>query len=349
MKKIFSKMFCLLFAFIMLFCFKTMAQSALGYIANIDDSKIYLKLQSPDIRPSDVLYVMTKEKTIIDHVSGQEMRLEPEQVGQIKIISVNADYAVAKALGNFPLEAGMTVQRGSALAKNGYGDVSVIIAPAETEFPEGANNLVYNTNSGTAYLGDYVSATLMEHLLKSNKIQMLDRSTLKSRTQEKALNDSGQIDFNTAMDFARLVQARYIVKVIMLKPDIESISNKTPLKGFLTAAAQSFAPNTNTQQQLGQLVPDNVGSTKVKASVNLKVEVIDLQTSAVLFMSSSTGNATGKPQIDMEISAVGNAQVNQSVNNTLPFNQTVTGRAIEHAFEKIGNDLNRYFNNQLNN
>ena len=326
----------------MMLCFcvfakNVMGQNTLGYIANVkEDGKIILKLQSSDVKASDVLYVMSKEEMIKDKVSGDVIRLEPERIGQIRIVAVNAAYTVAEAMGNLSLEMGMTVQRENDIPPK---EVTVMIAPAVTDFPEGANNMVLSSNGEMAYLGDYVSAALMEHLLKSNKIQLLDRSILAAREIEKGLTQNSEIDFNTALDYGRLKGARYIIRVTMQKPDVVNVD-------IIDGPVPKPKPEwfKKVKEELGKFVPENVKTNRVKVSVNIKAHVIDLQTGVVLFMSSETGKASGSPQIDLEISALGrNIRINQGAN----FNQTVTGKAIENAFKKIGRELNIFFEGKI--
>jgi len=60
--------------------------------------------------------------------------------------------------------------------------------------------------------------------------------------------------------------------------------------------------------------------------------------------SNNTGNASGVPQIDMEMPGVeGKAQINDGA----AFNQTVTGKAIEDACKKIGQELNKFFEGKI--
>jgi hypothetical protein len=307
----------------------------------VEGDKIYLNL--PNAKVSDVVSVVDNGGYITDPRSGRQIRLEPEVVGQLKITAVRGVYAVGKVYGNITteLKATMTVRKDTSLPVNGYGEATVMIAPAELNFPQGINTMV-----GDGYIGDYVSATLMEHLLKSNKIQLLDRSMLDIQKREISMGQSGEIDYNTAIQYGRMAGARYIVKITMQKPDVAMVENNVPVGGLLDVIRSSTTKNSTnrTQQQLRQLVPENVQTIQIKVSVNIKTHVVDLQTGAVLFMSGETGKASGTPQIGLEIAAVGrNIQLNQGA----VFSQTVTGKAIEDAFNTIGPKLNKFFDGKI--
>jgi hypothetical protein len=198
-------------------------------------------------------------------------------VGQIKIIAVQGNYSVGKIYGNaivYPGE-GMTVRKGSVIQKNNYGETTVMIAPAELNFPQGLNTMV-----GDGYIGDYVSAALMLHLLKSDKIHLIDRSIFGSHQQkneygyemsskgiyekEMDLVNSGAIDRYTMLEYGRISGARYLIKITMQKPDVVNVSNNIPVKGMANLASDL----TNTPRPSNnQYLPDNMSSPNIKVSV----------------------------------------------------------------------------------
>ena len=103
------------------------------------------------------------------------------------IIAVQGAYSVGRLYGNtsfYPVE-GMTVRKGTVMQKNNYGEATVMIAPADLKFPQGVNTMV-----GEGYIGDYVSVALMQHLLKSDKIQVIDREMLDLQRDEISLGQS---------------------------------------------------------------------------------------------------------------------------------------------------------------
>jgi len=207
---------------------------------------------------------------------------------------------------------------------NSDGKVPIMIAPADVNFPQGINNMVVGTNGDTGYIGDYVAAVLSEQLLKCDKIQLLDPAT----AQEMGL------------------RARYKIKVTMLKPDVESVSNDIPAGGVLRLVQSISQNNVGTPPPIQQAVPDNVNTKKVKVRINIIVNIIDSQTGAILPQTfSAAGKGSGTLQLSLANSTTGNLNINQGAD----FSQTAIGQAIENAFKKIGSDLNNYFNNQLNN
>jgi curli biogenesis system outer membrane secretion channel CsgG len=322
----------------------TGAKAQSGYIIKVDGDKVYMNL--PNVKVSDIVSVLDSGSSIRDPRTGREIWREPEVVGQIKIIAVQGAYSVGKVYGNTSInpQEGMTVSKGTVIQKNDYGETTVMIAPVELNFPQGLNTMV-----GDGYIGDYVTAALMEQLLKSDKIQVLDRSILQTQRNELNMAGSGEIDYNTALQYGKMMGARYIIKVTMQKPDVVTVGSNIPLRGII----QSFnsgrqSNNTGNRQsrpaqQLQQLIPENISTVKVQVAVNITAHIIDLQTGVVLFMSKGMGVAAGMPQLSLEIAAVGRTDINQGAD----FSQTVTGIAIEDAFGKIGRELNNYFDKQI--
>ena len=82
----------------------------------------------------------------------------------------------------------------------------------------------------------------------------------------------------------------------------------------------------------------------LKASVSLSVHVVDLQTGEIVFMCSSNGKAQGKSQLSLEYGALGGGELNGGAED---FKQTVTGKAIQQAFMKIGRNLKDFFNGRI--
>jgi TonB family protein len=312
----------------------TFAANMEGYIIAVEDDRIYLKLHSPNIKVSDVVSVFGNGRQMTDPRTGQTIRMKPETVGQVKIIAVENDYSIGKAMSNITLlEAGMSVRKETSLPVNGYGEVAVLIAPAEINWP---NN--YQVDDGS--FAEIISATLMKHLLKSNKIQLLDRSVLETQRQELNMANSGEIDFNTALQYGKIMGGRYIIKLTMQKPDVVNITNSVPLKGLVGMIGGRNIPNNS---EINKYVPRNVQTTAVKVSVGITARVVDLQTGAVQFMCNHTGEAKGKPSHALEFDEIGSTILNSGDE----LKQTVTGAAIENAFMQIGPKLNGFFNGKL--
>ena len=253
------------------------------------------------------------------------------------------------------------VKKENASPVHKYDETTVMIAPAEVNFPQGVNTMVQD-----GYIGDYVTAALMEQLLKSNKIQLIDRSILDIQRNEINMGQSGEIDYSTMLQYGKITGVKYIVKVTMQKPDVVNARNNIPVGAFLGVAQNAaYISGGNSGQQLSQqfqqtrqVTPENVSTEKVKVSVNMIATVLDLQTGRVLFMSKSVGKASGKPQVGIDLPTAqtydpygygysqpqtGKLELNQGAF----FTQTITGQAIEDAFKKIGPELVGYFNRQI--
>ena len=354
----------------------TSAWAQNGYIIRVDGDRVYLNL--PNVKVTDIVSVYSNDGYMTDPRTGREIRQEPEVVGQIKVIAVQGMYSVGIVYGNSRthLGEGMTVGKGTVMQRNDYGEATVMIAPAELNFPQGLNTMVDG-----GYIGDYVSAALMSHLLKSDKIQLVDRSIFGAYQQggdfgygsqrgiyekEMDLINSGVIDPYSSLAYGQMSGVRYIVKITMQKPDVVNVSNNIPVRGIANMAsdaANAFRTSrggTSRTNITQDLLPTNMQTTKIKVSVRIVTHIIDLQTGKVLFMTNGIGTASGKPQIGLEYSGYGNSYDygsgydygNNNMQITLDskdvnFTQTVTGQAIDDAFKKIGPQLNKYFKENL--
>lgn len=202
--------------------------------------------------------------------------------------------------------------------------ISVFVAPAQV-----------NDITGIGYFGTYVSDILMEQLMMCDKVRLLDRTVLGMQVDEIDLSGSEYVDASAAIQKGKMLGAERIIQVTMQKPDVVNIRTGIPLASIM-GAVQGIA-NTN----IGAQYMSNMQIATLKASVNISVRVIDIETGEVLFMCSSTGKAQGKSQLSMEYGALGGAELNGGAEG---FKQTVTGKAIQHAFTRIGRNLNDYFN-----
>jgi len=340
----------------MLLCFcvsakNVMGQNADGYIMQINGDNIYLKINN--VIAGEVLSVMSEGGYIKDSKTGQDIRIEPEVVGQIKVIKVTDTYSIGKAYGNtdiHQLADAMTVRKGAVLQTNGYGETTVMIAPASVMLPEGVNTLVSNSNGQQGYIGDVVSAELMNELLKCQKITVIDRSAIATQQTEIDLMRNGMIDQNTAFELGKMSGAHYVVQIILQKPDVAKIESGGQWGTLLSGVASAMANSSNNPQlqrqvQQASTYTPNVKSANIKVKVKIYTKIIDLQTGRVLFQCSGEGDAKGKPQIQLEFVQLGDA--NAAFNQNADFSYSVTGKAIEDAFKTIGKDLRKYFDNNL--
>ena len=337
------------------FANNAMGQNADGYIMQVnDDSNIYLNVSN--VKVGDVLSVMSSEGYITDPRTGQQIQTEPEVVGYIKVIKVTDSYSIGKAYGNTAINQladAMTVRKGTILQADGYGETTVMIAPASVMLPEGVNTLVSSGNGQPGYIGDVVSAELMNELLKCKKITVIDRSVF--ATQDTEINfaqNGGIIDTNTAFQLGQISGARYVVQITLQKPDVERIENNvfvsTLLGGVADAVLEENSYNSTRQQrqlqQASTYTPD-IRTANIKVKVMIYTKIVDLQTGRVLFQCRGKGDAKGKPQIQLEFVQLGSANVD--INQYADFTHSVTGKAIEDAFKKIGKELTGYFEKNL--
>jgi hypothetical protein len=306
-----------------------------------DGGKVYLNLHSPDVKVSDILYVLSEGGYMTDPNTGQRIKIEPEIVGQIKITGVTATYSVARALGNGPLEPKMLVSKDPGLRTNLDGEVTVMIAPAEITYPDN-----YRVEDGD--FSDVVAAMLMEQLMQSDKIQLLDRSVLDVQRQEISMGQSGEVDFYTAVEYGKITGARYAVKITMQKPDVMTVENSIAAGAIVNATAGIVAGAGGADvRPITQFTPTNIATSKVKVSVNISTRVVDLQTGKVLFICRGAGIASGKPQITLDLPEALYGVARISLNQGAEFKQTVTGNALERAFKTVGAKLNGFFDGKI--
>ena len=347
---------------VMLLCFfafknSVRGQNADGYIILINGDNIYLKLHAPhSVKVGEVLSVMSEGGYIRDPKTEQDILIAPEVIGQIKVIQVTDAYSIGKAYGKtetYQLADAMTVSKGSLLQTDGYGETTVMIAPASVMLPEGVNTLVSSGYSSQGYIGDVVSAELMNELLACKKITVIDRSVIAVQETEFHLINSGMIDQNAAIQLGKMSGARYVVQITLQKPDVETVEKNLPVGTLLGGVAGAIGNNSynqqtqQTQRQLQQVstyTPD-IRNANIKVKVKIYTKVVDLQTGRALFQCSGEGDAKGKPQIQLEFMQLGAANV--ALNQNADFTHSVTGKAIEDAFKKIGQELRMYFENNL--
>ena len=356
-RKMTRKLTILVFATLLLCGGKIFSQTE-GYIMKVEGDKVYINLVEPYVKVSDVLSVMSKGSTMKDR-NGNDIQIEPEFVGQIKIYSVTKNYSIAMVYskyGHIEFEELMTVKKEEAhLAKNVYGETVVMIAPAWINWPE-VNNVMIEGG----YLGDFVSAVLMEHLLKCDKIKLVDRSIMYEQNGQEGLYQkemnlvgTGIVDQNTAVAFGRVSGARYVIKISINKPDIVNTNTNVPLKFIVQALGVGLTSSGLVSAPIGNvatnLTPNDVKTANINVSVAVSVIVIDMQTNEVKYTKRANGTAKGKPQLSLEYGTVYESKSLDIKWNggTHFFTQTVTGKAVDDAFKEIGKELIKYFEKNL--
>ena len=203
--------------------------------------------------------------------------------------------------------------------------VGVYVAPAQV------NDVV-----GVGHFGGYVSDILMEQLLLCENVRLLDRSVLREQINEMDL--AGEyIDPKTAVERGKIIGAKYVVKVTMQKPDVVNVSTGIPLASIMGALQGGLNKN------IGAQYASNMEIATLHASVTITARVVDIETGEVMYQTSGSGKAKGKSQLSMEYGALGGMKLNGGADG---FKQTVTGKAIQKAFIKIGRDLNKHFNGE---
>jgi len=327
-----------------LFLSITNARAQTGYIIKVDGDKIYMNLSGAKV--SDVVPVFNNGGSMTDPRTGRNIQTEPEVVGQIKIIAVQGAYSVGRVYGNpttYPAE-GMTVGKGTTIQKDDWGEVTVMIAPAELNFPKGLNNLVENQGNeyvDQGYIGDYVSAALMPYILKSGNIQLIDSSVLGAPQQ----NQNGDTYSNQAANYAKEMGAHYMIKITMLKPDVVADQKNTFQPGQIARGIMSLTktPQTSATGTIQSILPNDMEISKMVVSVKMIVYMFDVQTNRVLKTWEAEGTASGKPSISLKNwQAFGDLFIGGA-----NFTQTIAGRAVDKAFVKIGKELNEYFKENL--
>lgn len=264
---------------------------------------------------------------VIQNAPAQVIENVPTPIQAIEMPIVQQNNYSTPLIDNPPIqqETKINFQNNNQQAVNNNGKIPVIIALAS----ESANNLVAGASVGDAgYIGEYAITALTEQLLKCDKIQLLDQSIAQ---------DMGS-------------KARYKIKVVMQKPDVaDKVSS-----GISTGGSNSGYTGE------GEDIGVGLKNTQVKISMNIKTQIIDMQTGGIVLVSSATGKASGAPQINVGVptsipafsalqsvipGGVQLSNIKANINQGATFIQTEIGKAIEDAFKKLGKEINEFFNN----
>lgn len=312
-----------------------------GYIINIENDLIYIDLNETQLIPGEKIDVYDKGEDMIHPVTGKRISKEPGIIGTLEVGETFKEYSIARSYSPAllrQLKVGMKVRFPSLSASKGqsahqpaaplqsaesFGKIPIVIVPAVV------NDVVNN-----GHFGGYVADILMEQMLLCDKVRLLDRSVLNAQFDE--INLAGEVlDPSTTIQRAKGIGARYILQTTMQKPDVANIRTGVPLASIMGAIQGATGTN------IGAGYASNMQIASLKAAVTISVRVVDLQTGEVVFMTSGNGEAKGKSQLSMEYGALGGGELNGGAEG---FKQTVTGKAIQKAFRRIGRNLITFFN-----
>lgn len=348
-------------------------QTANGYIISIEQETVNVDLTNAQVKAGDCLEVVVSGGYMTHPVTGRRVKKADEVLGTLEVGAAYPEYTVARPRNASllsKLKAGMVVRiagkadtniskqetvanpnkavskndlvvnnfvsDGKAAGENRHPDaylasgngmssdkVNVVIAPAQV------NDMVHS-----GHFGGYVADILMEQMLLCDKVRLLDRSVLNAQVDE--VNLAGDIlDPTTTIQSGKGIGARYILQTTMQKPDVVNIRTGIPLAGIMGAVQGLTGTN------IGADYASNAKIATLNANVSISVRVVDLQTGEIVFMCSGSGQAKGKSQLSLEYGALGGGELNGGAEG---FKQTVTGKAIQQAFMKIGRNLKEFFN-----
>ncbi len=302
-----------------------------GYIIGVEKNAVYIDLNERQVAPGDRFEVYEEGGYMTHPVTGKRIRKNDKLVGTIEVGETFEEYSVARphnlALIKQMRKGMRIIKQADGMANAGIPDpdtdrAPIVIAPAVV------NDVVDN-----GHFGGYVADILMEQMLLCDKVRLLDRSVLGAQIDEINLSDD-LMDPKTTIQRGQVIGARYALQTTMQKPDVANVRTGVPLAAFMGAV--QMATGTN----IGAAYASNMRVATLRAAVTISVRVVDLQTSEVVFMSSSEGEAKGKSQVALEYGALGGGELNGGVED---FKHTVTGKAIQQAFRRIGRDLNAFF------
>ena len=353
-----------------------MGQTTKGFIISIENGAVNVDLTSAQVKAGDRLEVIVNGGYMTHPVTGRRIKQENKVLCTLEVSTVYSEYSVARPHNTSllsQLKAGMIIRtterkiaessqkenisksnkpisRNEMMVKNFVSSsepvqnelssgvqnlsesrntsekVSIVIAPAQV------NDVVHN-----GHFGGYVADVLMEQMLMCDKVRLLDRSILNTQIDE--INLSGDIlDPATTIQRGKGIGARYILQTTMQKPDVANVRTGIPIASVM-GAVQGL-----TGTDIGAAYSSNMKLATLKASVSLSVHVVDLQTGEIVFMCSSNGKAQGKSQLSLEYGVLGGGELNGGAED---FKQTVTGKAIQQAFMKIGRNLKDFFNGRI--
>lgn len=343
----------LLMSFLIFFSLFVTGQTVKGYIISIENEAVYVDLTSAQVKAGDRLDVYVRGGYMTHPVTGKRIKKGDELIGSLEIGDVFSEYSVARPYDRSllpKLNKGMEVKLAVVMNASSRSSTPVS-SPSVNEIM--TQSFVSSGNDGTldkvavvvaqaqvndvvnsGHFGGYVADILMEQMLMCDKVRLLDRSILNAQIDEISLAGD-LLDERTTIQRGKGIGARYILQTTMQKPDVANIRTGIPLASIMGAVQGLTGTN------IGAAYASNMEVATLKASVSISVRVVDLQTGEIVFMCSGTGKAQGKSQLALEYGALGGGELNGGAGD---FKQTVTGKAIQQAFVRIGRTLNDFFN-----
>ncbi len=327
------------------------AQDISGFVLNVENGEVNLDLTKAQVQVGSKVKVVQSGGYLTHPVTKKKLKKEDRVVCTLQITEAYAEYSVAFPVDGGDIskvQAGMTVRvvpvkviktptTKTTTETNVTGFHGLTVQPVTTQ--PGKHNIVIapaevNDVVNNGHFGGYVADILMEQMMMCDKVRLLDRSVLNAQMNEIELAGT-LLDPATTIQRGKAVGARYILQTTMQKPDVANIRTGIPLAAVMGAVQAATGTN------IGAAYASNATVATLKASVSISVRVVDLQTSEVVFMTSAKGDAKGKSQLSLEYGALGGGKLNGGAQD---FKQTVTGKAIQRAFVKIGRNLQDFFN-----
>lgn len=315
-----------------------------GYIIEIEGTSVYVDYTSKDVKVGDRLQVVSEPKVMVHPVTKQKIVKVGEIIATLEITETQNDYSIASHV--YPSNAIAKLSVGAKVLLPGKATAKEL--PRDGKINVAIADATVNDVVGTGYFGNYVADLLMAEMMNCDKIRLIDRSMLNAQVDEANLAESGYINSQSSILKGQIAGVQFMIQLTMQRPDVTNITTGIPLKSLLTAAgavANITGASKDVSQSLaiGGVMSSNMRTAKLKAAVSLTARVVDVQTGEVLFMCTSTGNAQGDSQLELEEGALGGLQINGGVDG---FKQTVTGKAVAMAYRKIGSSLKSYFNGE---
>jgi len=315
-----------------------------GYIIEIEGNSVYVDYTSKDVKVGNRLQVMSAPKVMIHPITRKEIVKEGELIATLEITETQNDYSIASHI--YPSNAIAKLSVGAKVLLPGKATTKEL--PKDGKINVAIADATVNDVVGTGYFGNYVADLLMAEMMNCDKIRLIDRSMLNAQVDEANLAESGYINSQSSIIKGQIAGVQYMIQLTMQRPDVTNITTGIPLKSLITAAGAvaniaGASKDVNQSLAIGGAMSSNIRTAKLKAAVSLTARVVDVQTGEVLFMCTSTGNAQGDSQLELEEGALGGMQINGGVDG---FKQTVTGKAVAMAYRKIGSSLKSYFNGE---
>jgi hypothetical protein len=125
------------------------------------------------------------------------------------------------------------------------------------------------------------------------------------------------------------------------------LNHRIPCAGFL------FREQAGERHIIGDILEKitnekvtfaELGVDQLAVVTNIIVRVVNLSTGIVEFRANAEGKATGNVNPKLNLGII-NLTFNEDTSGN--FTQSLTGKAIDNAFKKIGEEINQFFNSNL--